>query len=344
MSAHERWRQATDIRDEWLGWALSTLPADRKAAEAAITELYRLIGYDPPRFVWVDSPGAALSELPPARKLRESELPTRSADWPVANQLATLQADLRRHLDARIDKRLISDRLRDIVRDAICTPLRLELGDDGVNLAWRGQHDAYWVGHYDAWIRAWGIRTRAQGQLDLWAALARSCGWWWPYDDVCVVSERTAEVHLEDGVGLHADGGPAVRYRDGWAVHAWHGTRVPAWVMTGPTADLITRERNVEVRRCAIERIGWETYLDQASLRLVGEAPDPGNQGSRLMLYDLPGRKSRLLVAVNGSLERDGRRRKYGLSVPAYLDDPIDAAAWTYGLSGAHYAQLARRT
>jgi hypothetical protein len=51
-----------------------------------------------------------------------------------------------------------------------------------------------------------------------------------------------------------------VVFPDGWAVHSWHGTRVPSWVIDGPTVERIAAERNVEVRRCAIERIGWTAF------------------------------------------------------------------------------------
>jgi hypothetical protein len=119
-------------------------------------------------------------------------------------------------------------------------------------------------------------------------------------------------------------------------------------VIEAPTVDLITREANIEVRRCAIERVGWTTFIDMAGLALVAEAADPGNPGGDLRLYDLPrepsGPSARLLLAVNGSVERDGTRRRYGLRVPPWFDDPIDAAGWSYGLTGAQYAQLRRRT
>jgi hypothetical protein len=71
------------------------------------------------------------------------------------------------------------------------------------------------------------------------------------------------------------------------AVHAWHGT----WVIDAPTVDRIADEGNVEVRWCAIERIGWGAFLDQAGLRIVGQVADPGNPGSELRLYDLPYRR-----------------------------------------------------
>lgn len=131
-------------------------------------------------------------------------------------------------------------------------------------------------------------------------------------------------------------------------MHVLHGTPVPEWVLSDPTAERIAAERNVEVRRTAIERIGWDSYIDQAGLRLLATAPDPGNPGCELRLYDTPRDArlppSRLLLAVNGSVERDGQRHRYGLSVPDGIDDPVAAAGWTYGLPGEVYAQLARRT
>lgn len=341
---------AADIRAEWQGWALSTLPADRPAAEAAISELYALIGQDPPRFVWVDSPAAALKLVPKGIPLRHGP------GWSVPQLLAHSAATLRKALDRRLGQLRVRedplnaevrDPLRDLVWDGICTQVRLALPLTDV-LTWYGQHETHWIAHYDAWRRIGGRTYRElDWQLDLWAALTRSCGWWWPLDDRCVISERPVSVRVEDRV-LHSATGPAITWADGWSVHSWRGLRVPGWVITGPTPELIGQEPNIEVRRCAIERIGWDSYITQAGLELIGVAPDPGNPGFDLHLYDLPGkvmgRPARVLLAVNGSLERDGQRRRYGLGVPGHLDDPVAAAAWTYGLSADHYSQLARRT
>ena len=49
-------------------------------------------------------------------------------------------------------------------------------------------------------------------------------------------------------------------------------------------------------------------------------------------------------MVTNGTPEPDGHRRRYGINVPGQVDDPVDAAAWTYGLAGELYATLARRT
>lgn len=391
----ERLRQAITIRDDWLGYGLSTDPADRPAAESAITELYRLVGSGRPRFVWVESPGAAPSVTPPGQtvlRLRAATLPACAADWPLSARLASEMMWLRHRMDARIGTpyvppwtwraapqvdvperalrsgvrlsdvlgTVLRDPLRVTLRDGLGTPLRARLAaavGGSLGLAWYGQHDAHWVAHYDTWPRLRMATFPADDarQLGLWADLGRSCGWWWPYEGLCVVSERQAVVHTELLPGgrhgerrLHNADGPAVQYTDGWSVYAWNGTQVPDWVITSPTIDRIKEENNVEVRRCAIERIGWDTYIDQAGLHLVAAVPDPGNPGCDLCLYDMPtgawGVPNRVLLAVNGSAERDGRRRRYGLSVPASIEDPVAAAGWSYGLSGAQYAQLIRRT
>nr|MDT0660905.1 hypothetical protein [Micromonospora sp. DSM 115978] len=59
-AAHDLWWQAKKIRQEWLGHALSTEPADRPTAQRCLTAIYHRIGRPRPRFEWVDSPTQAL--------------------------------------------------------------------------------------------------------------------------------------------------------------------------------------------------------------------------------------------------------------------------------------------
>ncbi|MET8853573.1 DUF6745 domain-containing protein [Amycolatopsis sp. NPDC004625] len=241
--------------------------------------------------------------------------------------MATRAAALRKR------QRDVSPEARQTIKEAITTLVRSGIRQS-LGLYWYGQQDAYWV-----------TPDSGDPELELWATLVRSCGWWWPRDGVCVVSERPLAIRTDGEHRLHCETGLAMVYPDGWGVHAWHGTRVPSWVIEDPTADRINGSVNAEVRRCAIEHLGWAAYIEQAGLRVLSQAPDPGNPGCELQLYDLPGHPpSRLLLAVNGSAERDGTRRRYGLRVPAGFDHPLDAAGWSYGLTGAQYARLQRRT
>jgi hypothetical protein len=192
--------------------------------------------------------------------------------------------------------------------------------------------------------KGWQGRVRALVE-------AQSAGWWWPHTDFVLVCDRPQLVRTEEVAGgerrLHCSDGPAVVWWDGWSLYFWHGTRVPPWVVQAPSVDAIHAEPNVEVRRCGIEALGWNAYLTGAGLRLVDTADDPGNPGFELRLYDVPaevwGTPARVLLATNGSPERDGTRRRYGLPVPPDMDTALHAAAWTYGLSREQYAGLARR-
>jgi hypothetical protein len=135
---------------------------------------------------------------------------------------------------------------------------------------------------------------------------------------------------------------------DGWGIHAWHGTRVPAdLIEQGWDYQRILQEPNTEIRRCAIERMGWDQFIQVAGLKQVGATvADPGNPGQSLALYDIPeavyAADVRVLLCVNGTLERDGSRRRYGLTVPASISDPVAGAAWTFDESVADYAGLER--
>jgi hypothetical protein len=227
----------------------------------------------------------------------------------------------------------------------------------------RGQGWSYGGGQFHSWLLEFDVSRRlglvSYGDLDnewldLSRTLARSCGWWEPYERHCFITERPAAVRAEaprawDRLRLHCPDGPAITYRDGWSVYAWHGTRVPAsLVEDGWDAGAIMAERNAEIRRCAIEKLGWDQF--EQHLIPVASAPDPGNPGQALTLYDLPAAirdtypgPVRLLLCSNGTPEADGTRRRFALQVPPHHTDPVVAAAELYGWTRRQYARLARR-
>jgi hypothetical protein len=102
-------------------------------------------------------------------------------------------------------------------------PVRAALmGDQPMAVCWYGQQDAAWIAYYDT-VHRLGLASYRPGDLDHlghWIALARSCGWWWPGEEVCVVAERPELARTEPVPGAWHDevrllrGG--VRYRDGW--------------------------------------------------------------------------------------------------------------------------------
>ena len=64
------------------------------------------------------------------------------------------------------------------------------------------------------------------------ADVARSAGMWWPYENAAIVCDRPAELHVDEQHRPHREDGPAIVFRDGWRVYAWHGKAVPErWIM-----------------------------------------------------------------------------------------------------------------
>jgi hypothetical protein len=218
-----------------------------------------------------------------------------------------------------------------------------------IGLWWRGRiPGALWAGYY-SWLDAMD-KLGVTGLAPIYGqqAVARNASWWWAFSQFAILTERPTVLHRDNQGRLHCESGPAIAWPDGWGIHAWHGTRVPADLITpGWGAKTILREPNAETRRCAIERMGWPEFIKTASLKQVGEAvPDPGNPGEDLALYDVPskiyGTPVRVLVCTNATVERDGSRHKFGLTVPASITDPVSAAGWTFNLNPSQYAQLAR--
>src|SRR5690606_10609073 len=99
-----------------------------------------------------------------------------------------------------------------------------------------------------------------------------------------------------------------------------------------------------------IEKYGWAEYLSDLGVVPIDSAPDPGNPGQFLELFDLPPKTQfyrepvRLLVMRNASLDRGGVRRTYAETVPADMPDALTAAAWQFGRTPEEYARLERAT
>ena len=320
-------------RDAWLRAGLSTEPADRAAAEAGVVLAYERAGLTPPRVVvWLRSP---LEGCVGAAMLKSDQVADRDQ---VADQVRDRVRDQ------------VSDQVSDRVLGQVWGQVRGQVRDqvaDHLRGAVYGQHDAGWLSFYDYFHTATGLP--GVDKLDGLVRVARSAGWWWPLRGAVILTERHNQLHRDQQGRLHNESGPAVAYPDGWGVHAWHGVRVPAdLIEVGWSTDRILQEPNAEVRRCAIERMGWDRFIAEANLAQVGVSePDPGNPGHELALYDVPARiydePVRVLLCTNGTVERDGTRRRFGLTVPASIDTPVAAAAWGYGLTVDQYASAQRR-
>ena len=170
--------------------------------------------------------------------------------------------------------------------------------------------------------------------------VARACGGWWPNRSGVLLCERPVRLALDDQGRLHSGSGAAVEYPDGWSIWAWHGVRVPPRVIEDPEslrAQEILAERDVEVRRAMIERVGNDRFIRDAGGQRVAE-DDTGV----LWRLDLPNDEPLVCVEVtDASPARDATFRRYVLRVPPRVYSPREAVAWTFGIGAEEYRPAA---
>jgi len=143
---------------------------------------------------------------------------------------------------------------------------------------------------------------------------------------------------------LHADDGPALRWRDGYGIYAWHGMRIPADLIDRRhemTPKSITAIANAEHRRAAIEIYahvhGPDKFVKDLGATIVSSDKCHGRPRRLYRLGD-----QQWVHVINGSKEPDGTRREFLLGVPNDVTTPHEAVAWSYGRPHGKYKEAVR--
>jgi hypothetical protein len=154
---------------------------------------------------------------------------------------------------------------------------------DQVYRAGYGSHDANWLAFYEYFREACGLTTEAEKLIPL-TRLAECCGWFWPFAGAVICTEKPEIISMVNG-RLHADGGPAVRYPDGFSVWSLWGVRIPQWLAETPADKLDAQEilklQNAEHRRVAIRKMGVERMYQN----LNAEVLDAENEYQLMKLH-----------------------------------------------------------
>ena len=297
---------------EWTGYGTCTDPADRLRAETAIATIYDIAGKTPPRIIWCDSPLSMCLTREAVRALPAS----------------------------------VGSSVRDSVGASVGASVRASVGD-GVRASVYGQHEAAWLAFYRFFRDECGLTDQTDKLRGLWE-LCQSCGWILPFENVCFASERHDVCKLDGRGVIHCEDGPAIHYRDGFSVHAWHGTRVPAhWIEDKASlrASEVLAERNVEVRMAGCQILGWAKVADQLDRRIIDG--DPATDIGALVELTLPGlpEPGRFLMAQcprNGTI-CEGVPRVSDID-GAPIETAIAAQAWRDALPASEYQHPPLRT
>ncbi|MFJ3435332.1 DUF6745 domain-containing protein [Streptomyces cyaneofuscatus] len=326
--------------NSWRDVAAATGAADRSAAEEGVRRAYRTAGLaEPERIVWAESPRAAVEaveKLADAGRSVREEVRTRPWAEERRRMYDELGPDGWSALWSATGAQLweTTAALAERIRSGVVADLAGKPEDEGaVRLvlldAVLGQHDAAWLAAFD------GRGDRLRGL----AEVARNAGWWWPYERAVVISERPEALHRDEAGRLDHGAGPALAYRDGFALYAWRGMPVPAAFLAelaSLTPQRIREEENAELRRVMLEYYGYDRYLTES-----GAEPVHRDETGILWRIALDGDEDVVMVeVVNSTPEPDGTHRTYWLRVPPATRTAKDGVAWTFGMDGAAYAPV----
>ena len=208
--------------------------------------------------------------------------------------------------------------LRASLRASLGASLRASLG---------GSHESYWIAYFKFARDVLGVQYK-QDDLSLllhWEQISRSCGWLWPYDGLCVVSDRPIVQHVDEQRRLHCETGPAMAFADGYALWSWHGALVSQRLIEKPqtiTLDDIFGEKNIEVRRVMIERFGWDRFLEARKADLIAMDTEPiGPPGLRGLFRSHDGQRVLICCCASSG-------DSYYLEVPPEIETCQQAANW----------------
>ena len=333
----EQQGQLLDFRNYWLAKGRSCELADKKTAEEGIKTLYRIFYQTEPRVWWCDSPLQANIII---NILRESLL---------KNLWVNLGDNLRDNL---------VDNLRDNLRANLGANLRANLRDNLWANLWAnlretkqtptshwGQYDSYWVAYYlfARDVLKLGYTDKENELLDASAKISSSMNLFYPFKNIVIACDRHKTLEIDERGRLHNPQGAAMVFRDGHKIYAWHGVRVPSFVVDAPekiTPDTVNQEINAEVRRVMLLRYpgGQGKYLLDANAKILDE--DQDSHGLRTLFFcELAGDEPLVMVRVH-CVRKDKQVDVYFLRVPPGTKTCKDAVAWTFPTENALYVPV----
>ena len=213
---------------------------------------------------------------------------------------------------------------------------RKELGQDVTQFdAFGLGYDAGWISFYEFFQKI-GKLPSDNKEFDALRQMVRAGVWATIlFDKLVVAMARPNTVKLDDRNRLHCSDGPAVAFDDGALYFFWHGTRVSKKIIMTPeklTAKEINDERNSEIVRAIVEKLGWPEFMKRIEVKLVDKWFDPATK-LHYELYDFKNRRFELapkLLKMESPEVLDGTRPTYIEPVHPQLMTCKAARKWQF--------------
>ncbi len=127
-------------------------------------------------------------------------------------------------------------------------------------------HQIYLIETYQSLLNI-TLDEKTQQWYDCLNQLLEHCGWFIPFEDVCIVCDRPSKFSLDSETRLHAEGEAAIQFADGYGLYYYHGISLPEkYGKVHPNqwqARWLLEENNAELRRILIQAIGYNRICDE---------------------------------------------------------------------------------
>ena len=347
ITSHEKELMAKHS-DFWISRAMRTAPIEPDKIIPAIEGIYAAANLKKPRVVIVPSPMVmAFAYGASAAIWYARKHPKTDAATYAATRAATYGATY-----AATGATYAATDGTDKIAASACYELA---GDFGIQCATRW-YDNYqggnmWAG-YDCYLTAsrdiLGLELTSHAAYAHWEQAAIHGGFRVMHEEFCMVSNFPEVILKDDQNRPHCENGPSHRWRDGWSLYHWHGTKVPShWIEERATLDPVEvmKESNVELRAAGAAIIGWPRMVKHLKRKVIDG--DPETDLGALIELTLPGlsEPGRFLQAIcprNGIIVE-------GVPYVSDIDQlPINtviaAQAWRDGLPTSEYQHPIFRT
>ena len=291
------------FRQKYLDIACNGSRINRNELESALADAYDIIGKPAPKVFIFDSPAACMLAIKIFQMGDES------------------MSQLYSQLSSQLSSQLYSQKIYN-------------------SNYLLGSHNLYWIAYYrfalDIGIT---VPEEVSNNLDIIKRISSQCEWWWPFENIVIVSEKPTMVKWDGENRLHNETGPAVEYADGYSLYSWRGIAIPEnWIADGPPESKdIMRIENIEQRRIACEMRGWHNILPDIGAVLIDKHKNP--QVGELWEADLPDNGLERFLKVEC-----GTGRTFAIPVGMEYNTAREANAGTYGIAPQILDMLELRT
>lgn len=373
MIDHEKVNK--ELEQKYLDYAKSTGPMNRERVEAAISQLYDAAGMPPPKeFIYVGSPAQLAAFDHTMKQVEDPANSTNSVREAITKVCCEKHSMACISLAVYEGPQSIGD-LNGLVGENILTPLISEanntrnwpenlLAEIGSIVAAKTaktakvdlpqmtnlttQATCTW-GHMD-----WGhvaldkAVVTADDPIDVMQQVAEQfptvqseydlheAGFWQPYREFAVISERPVSISLDDEGRLHNDDNAAILYPDGWGVYAVGGVIVDEQIVMRPetqTIKQITDEENEEVKRVRIEKFGWNRFIAETDAEVADSRVNPIENTKEMLIKSAEANITALVCHCTSTA------RVYALEVPPSTTSCEEAQTWLWANDRTRYEQ-----